>query len=76
MKLGAGESSESWWDMFGVEECTVCGDVAGAAEKHDVGVSKHAIAENIVPCWECRYCVRGTFHTACVEHVYSQHVHV
>ena len=64
VKLGAGESSESWWDslcMFGVEECTVCGDVAGAAEKHGVGVGDHAIAENIVPCWECRYCVRGNY---------------
>ena len=39
----------------------MCGDDAGAAEKHGVGVGDHAIAENIVPCWECRYCVRGNY---------------
>lgn len=33
----------------------------GAKEKHGVDIGDHAIAENIVPCWECRYCLRGNY---------------
>ena len=33
----------------------------GAKEKYNVDVGEHAIAENIVPCWECRYCLRGNY---------------
>ena len=35
--------------------------VAGAAEKYGLEVGDHAIAEQIVPCWECRYCKRGSY---------------
>ena len=33
----------------------------GAGEKYGLAVGDHAIAENIVPCWECRYCKRGSY---------------
>lgn len=35
--------------------------VPGAAEKYGLEVGDHAIAEQIVPCWECRYCKRGSY---------------
>jgi threonine dehydrogenase-like Zn-dependent dehydrogenase len=33
----------------------------GAGEKYGLEVGDHAISENIVPCWECRYCKRGNY---------------
>ena len=35
--------------------------VLGTAEKFGLEIGDHAIAENIVPCWECRYCKRGRY---------------
>ena len=34
----------------------------GAAEKYGLKEGDMAISENIVPCWECRYCKRGDYH--------------
>ena len=33
----------------------------GAGEKHGIQLGDTAIAEQIVPCWECRYCLRGRY---------------
>lgn len=33
----------------------------GAAEKHGLTVGDLAISEQIVPCWECRFCRRGQY---------------
>lgn len=33
----------------------------GAVDKYGLELGDHAIAENIVPCWECRYCKRGSY---------------
>lgn len=33
----------------------------GAAEKYGLAVGDRAISEQIVPCWECRYCRRGQY---------------
>jgi L-iditol 2-dehydrogenase len=33
----------------------------GAAERHNVGVGDHVIAEQIVPCGRCRFCRDGTY---------------
>jgi len=35
--------------------------LAGAKEKYGLDIGDNAIAENIVPCWECRYCLRGRY---------------
>jgi erythritol/L-threitol dehydrogenase len=39
----------------------------GAAERHKVAVGDHVVAEQLIPCGECRYCRRGQFHM-CVPH--------
>lgn len=33
----------------------------GAREKHGVALGDHVVAEQIVPCGECRYCLRGLY---------------
>jgi threonine dehydrogenase-like Zn-dependent dehydrogenase len=33
----------------------------GAAEKYGLALGDHAISEQIVPCWECRFCRRGQY---------------
>ncbi len=33
----------------------------GAAEKYDLALGDLAISEQIVPCWECRFCKRGQY---------------
>ena len=33
----------------------------GAAEKYGLALGDHAISEQIVPCWECRFCHRGQY---------------
>jgi threonine dehydrogenase-like Zn-dependent dehydrogenase len=34
---------------------------AGAAEKYGLGIGDHAVSEQIVPCWNCRFCRRGQY---------------
>lgn len=41
----------------------------GAGEKYGLEVGDHAISENIVPCWDCRYCKRGDYNMC----EFSQH---
>jgi len=33
----------------------------GAGEKYNLGLGDLAISEQIVPCWECRFCQRGQY---------------
>jgi threonine dehydrogenase-like Zn-dependent dehydrogenase len=33
----------------------------GAAEKYDLALGDLAVSEQIVPCWKCRYCMRGQY---------------
>jgi len=39
----------------------------GAKEKYGLEVGDRAIAEQIVPCWECYYCKRGLYNL-CIPH--------
>eukprot|EP00117_Sycon_ciliatum_P014339 scpid4315/ scgid1512/ Probable L-threonine 3-dehydrogenase len=39
----------------------------GVAQKTGLKVGDHCISEQIVPCWECRFCKRGAYHM-CVPH--------
>lgn len=39
----------------------------GAGEKYDLTLGDMAISEQIVPCWECRYCRRG-YYWMCQPH--------
>ena len=33
----------------------------GAKEAYGFDIGDHVISENIVPCWDCRYCKRGSY---------------
>ncbi len=43
----------------------------GAAEKHGIAVGDKAIAEQIVPCGQCRYCGRGQYWMCEVHDIYG-----
>ena len=43
----------------------------GAAEKHSLQVDDIAIAEQIVPCWDCRYCRTGKYWLCQVHHIFG-----
>jgi erythritol/L-threitol dehydrogenase len=40
---------------------------AGAAEKYGLAIGDMAASEQIVPCWKCRYCLRGQY-WMCQQH--------
>lgn len=40
---------------------------AGAGEKYGLALGDTAVSEQIVPCWQCRYCRRGQY-WMCQEH--------
>ncbi len=43
----------------------------GAAEKFNLKVGDKAIAEQIVPCWECYFCKRGIYNMCDVHEVFG-----
>ena len=40
---------------------------SGAGDKHGLKVGDHAVSEQIVPCWTCRFCRRGHY-WMCQQH--------
>lgn len=45
----------------------------GAGEKYKLEIGDHAISEQIVPCWECRYCKMGAYWMCAVHDIYGFH---
>jgi len=43
----------------------------GAEDKYSLKVGDKAIAENIVPCWECYYCKQGLYHMCDVHKIWG-----
>lgn len=52
-----------------VGEVVALGD--GAEEKYGLALGDRAISEQIVPCWECRYCKRGQYWMCQVHDIYG-----
>lgn len=50
---------------------TVVGLGAGAAEKYGLTPGDTAISEQIVPCWQCRYCRRGQYWMCQAHDIYG-----
>jgi threonine dehydrogenase-like Zn-dependent dehydrogenase len=48
----------------------VVGDAAGE-ERWGVSEGDRVVVEQIVPCWECRYCRRGNYHMCQVHNIYG-----
>lgn len=42
-----------------------------AAERWGVQVGDRAVSEQIVPCWKCRYCLRGDYHMCQPHQMYG-----
>lgn len=43
----------------------------GAGEAYGLALGDRAISEQIVPCWQCRYCRRGLYHLCAVHDIYG-----
>lgn len=43
----------------------------GASEKHGIAVGDRVIAEQIIPCNQCRYCLEGDYHLCMVHNMYG-----
>ena len=43
----------------------------GAGEKHGIQLGDTAIAEQIVPCWECRYCRTGKYWLCQIHNIFG-----
>lgn len=43
----------------------------GAGERWGLTIGDRAISEQIVPCWECRFCKRGQYHLCQVHDIYG-----
>ena len=43
----------------------------GAGEKNGIQIGDTAIAEQIVPCWECRYCRTGKYWLCQVHNIFG-----
>ncbi|PWT85387.1 MAG: erythritol/L-threitol dehydrogenase, partial [Acidobacteria bacterium] len=52
-----------------VGEVVALGD--GASEKYGLKIGDHAVSEQIVPCWHCRYCKQGAYWMCAVHDVYG-----
>jgi threonine dehydrogenase-like Zn-dependent dehydrogenase len=52
-----------------IGEVVALGD--GASEKYGLSIGDTAISEQIVPCWACRYCLRGHYWMCRVHDIYG-----
>jgi len=43
----------------------------GAAEKFGIQIGDRVIAEQIIPCNQCRYCIQGDYHLCMVHNMYG-----
>ena len=43
----------------------------GAGERYGLAIGDHAISEQIVPCWDCRYCRNGQYWMCQVHDIYG-----
>lgn len=47
----------------------------GAKEKYDLEIGDYTVSENIVPCWNCRYCKRGDYNMCKFQlHFHREHI--
>lgn len=44
---------------------------AGAGEKYGLGIGDLAVSEQIVPCWQCRYCKNGQYWMCARHYIYG-----
>jgi erythritol/L-threitol dehydrogenase len=42
-----------------------------ASERWSIGVGDRVVSEQIVPCWECRYCRQGAYHLCLPHDIYG-----
>lgn len=45
----------------------------GAGAQYGLALGDRAVSEQIVPCWQCRFCKRGQYHLCMVHDIYGFH---
>ncbi|MES2461195.1 MAG: alcohol dehydrogenase catalytic domain-containing protein [Armatimonadota bacterium] len=43
----------------------------GAGKQYGLALGDRAVSEQIVPCWECRFCKKGQYHLCMVHDIYG-----
>jgi threonine dehydrogenase-like Zn-dependent dehydrogenase len=74
-KFWGDESRPAWTETEVIPGHEFVGEVValdGEAERRwGIAVGDRVVAEQIVPCWECRYCVRGQYHMCAPHQMYG-----
>ena len=64
-KFWGDEDRPAWAETEVIPGHEFCGTVVeldhAASERWGIAVGDRVVAEQIVPCWECRYCLRGQY---------------
>jgi len=74
-KFWGDESRPAWAESGVVPGHEIVGRVVGLDDeaRHTWGVEEHhrVVVEQILPCWKCRYCLRGDYHMCQVHDIYG-----
>ncbi len=74
-KFWGDENRPAWSETEVVPGHEICGRVVQlddeAREHWGIDVGDRVVVEQIVPCWECRYCTTGNYHMCQVHDMYG-----
>ena len=74
-KFWGDESRPAWAEHGAIPGHEFVGTVVAldeeAAERWDIGIGDRVVSEQIVPCWRCRYCLRGEYHMCAPHSIYG-----
>ncbi|NDZ93523.1 erythritol/L-threitol dehyrogenase [Streptomyces sp. SID6673] len=74
-KFWGDENRPAWAETMVIPGHEFVGKVVAvdeaAARRWDIAVGDRVVSEQIVPCWECRYCKRGEYHMCAPHDLYG-----
>jgi erythritol/L-threitol dehydrogenase len=74
-KFWGDESRPAWAETGVIPGHEFVGEVVEldetAAERWGIAVGDRVLSEQIVPCWKCRYCLRGEYHLCAPHSIYG-----
>jgi len=74
-KFWGDESRPAWAERGAIPGHEFVGTVvaldAEAAQRWGIAAGDRVVSEQIVPCWKCRYCLRGQYHMCAPHSIYG-----
>ena len=74
-KFWGDETRPAWAEHGAIPGHEFVGTVAAldddAAKRWGIAVGDRVVSEQIVPCWKCRYCLRGQYHMCAPHMIYG-----